>query len=84
MADHFDHVKKGIGVDYIGIGSDFDGIDYFISGLEDVSTYPALLRELARRGWTERELKNITSKNFLRVFEQVEKQSANLSKKSGR
>jgi membrane dipeptidase len=83
MADHFDHVKKIIGVDHIGIGSDFDGIDYFISGLEDVSTYPALLTELARRGWTERELKNITSQNFLRVFEQVEKQAASLSKRTG-
>jgi len=80
MADHFDHVKKIIGVDHIGIGSDFDGIDYFISGLEDVSTYPALLKELAQRGWTEIELKKITSENFLRVFEQVEKKSIQLQR----
>jgi len=76
MAVHFDYVKKLIGVDHIGIGSDFDGLDYFITGLEDVSKYPALLIELARRGWTEAELKKITAENFLRVFEQVEKIAA--------
>jgi membrane dipeptidase len=80
MADHFDYVKKLIGVDYIGIGSDFDGIDYFISGLEDVSKYPGLLIELARRGWTETELRKITGENFLRVFDHVEKNAVKLQK----
>ncbi len=80
MADHFDHVKKRIGVRHIGIAGDFDGIDFFITSLEDVSKYPNLLTELARRGWTESELRMITSENFLRVFEQVEVNAAALKK----
>lgn len=75
VADHFDHVRKMIGVDHIGIGGDFDGLDHTITGLEDVSTYPKLLTELARRGWTEIELKKITGENYLRVFEEVEQRS---------
>ncbi len=82
VADHFDYVKKLIGADYMGIGSDFDGIDYLVKGLEDVSTYPALLTELARRGWTEAELKKISGENFLRVFGEVEKVAAQLKKTS--
>ncbi|CAN5141564.1 dipeptidase [soil metagenome] len=78
MADHFDHVKRLIGVDHIGIAGDFDGISFTIKGLEDVSTYPVLLTELARRGWTEPELRKITGENFLRVFEAVERRSAEL------
>lgn len=80
MADHFDYVKQKIGVEHIGIAGDFDGISFLIKGLEDVSCYPALLLELARRGWTEAALKQITSENFLRVFATVEKESARLSK----
>lgn len=72
IADHFDYVKKLIGVDYIGIGGDYDGIDYTINGLEDVSCYPVLLTELLARGWSESELKKITGENFLRVFEAIE------------
>ncbi len=82
VADHFDYVKNLIGADYIGIGSDFDGIDYLVKGLEDVSTYPALLIELARRGWTEVELKKVSGENFLRVFGEVEKVAAQLKKTS--
>lgn len=75
VADHFDYVRKLIGVDHIGIGGDFDGIDYTVTGMEDVSTFPKLLTELARRGWTETELKKITGENYLRVFEEIEKKS---------
>ena len=78
MADHFDHVKRLIGVEHIGIAGDFDGISFTIEGLEDTSKYPALLTELARRGWTERELRLVTGENFLRVFETVERRSAEL------
>ncbi|HRG83785.1 MAG TPA: membrane dipeptidase, partial [Chitinophagaceae bacterium] len=67
-----DYVKKLIGVDYIGIGGDYDGIDYTIDGMEDVSCFPKLLTELAKRGWTAGELKKITNRNYLRVFEAVE------------
>lgn len=72
VADHFDHVKKLIGVDHIGISGDYDGMEYPIPGLEDVSSFPNLLVELARRGWTEKELRKITGENFLRVFADIE------------
>lgn len=75
MADHFDYVKQLIGIEHIGIAGDFDGIQYTITGLENTSTYPNLLVELARRGWTADELEKINSGNFLRVFEEVEKGS---------
>ena len=73
VADHFDHVKRVIGVDHIGISGDYDGIEFTIEGLEDVSKFPNLLFELARRGWSDAELKKITGQNFLRVFEKVER-----------
>jgi membrane dipeptidase len=82
MADHFDYAKKLIGVDHIGMAGDFDGIHYTIKGLGNVSTYPALLKELAQRGWTLQELKKISGENFLRVFEEVERKAAVLKKVS--
>jgi len=82
MADHFDYIRKLIGVDYIGMAGDYDGISFTIKGLEDVSTYPNLLIELARRGWTEAELKKITGENFLRVFEEVEREALLLKQKT--
>lgn len=73
VADHFDHIKKIAGSKSIGIGGDYDGVDQFPEGLEDVSKYPALIEELLRRGWTERELSGVLRENFLRVFREVEK-----------
>lgn len=78
VADHFDYVKKLIGIDYIGISGDYDGMTVTIKDLEDVSCYPNLLKELVRRGWKEKELKQITGENFLRVFENIEKHSQTL------
>ncbi|MCC5932073.1 MAG: dipeptidase [Cyclobacteriaceae bacterium] len=80
FADHFDYVKNLIGVDHIGIGSDFDGMSYLIEGIEDASTFPNILLELVNRGWTESELKKVTQENFLRVFEAVEKKAGELQK----
>lgn len=78
IADHFDHIKQLIGADHIGIGSDFDGFSGTIEGLEDCSKFPDLFAELARRGWTESELKKIAGENFLRVFSNAEKVSERL------
>ncbi|XP_017279115.1 dipeptidase 2 [Kryptolebias marmoratus] len=72
VADHFDHIKRVIGAESIGIGGDFDGAESFPQGLEDVSKYPAIIQELLRRNWTENELAGVLRKNFLRVFEEVE------------
>ncbi|MBI4543953.1 MAG: membrane dipeptidase, partial [Gemmatimonadetes bacterium] len=57
VADHIDHIRKVAGVDQLGMGSDFDGIDAAPVGLEDVSGFPNLFAELLRRGYTEEELK---------------------------
>jgi membrane dipeptidase len=72
VADAVDHVRQVAGVDHVGIGSDFDGIDDSVVGLEDVSTYPALFTELARRGWTEADLRKLAGENVLRVLAQAE------------
>lgn len=72
VADHVDHLRKTMGVEHVGIGSDFDGFHGAVAGLEDVSKFPALLAELARRGYTKDELKKIAGLNLLRVMREVE------------
>ena len=72
VADMIDHVRKIAGVDHVGIGSDFDGIPENVVGLEDVSKYPALFAELARRGWSDADLAKLSSGNILRVLAQAE------------
>jgi membrane dipeptidase len=80
VADHIDRVRKIAGVDHVGIGSDFDGITDNVVGLEDVSKYPALFAELARRGWTDADLAKLSSGNVLRVLRQAEQVAARLQK----
>lgn len=72
LSDHFDHIKRIAGSESIGIGGDYDGVERFPEGLEDVSKYPSLIEELLRRGWNEMELKGVLKENFLRVFREVE------------
>ena len=62
MADHIDHIRKVAGIDHIGLGGDFDGIESVVQGLEDVSTYPALIAELLRRGYKDDEIRKITDR----------------------
>ncbi len=80
VADHIEHIRKIASVDNIGIGGDFDGISTVIEGLEDVSTYPALFAELARRGWSEDDLRKLAGENILRALEQAERVAARLQK----
>ena len=75
IADHIDHAVKIGGIDHVGLGSDFDGIDASPKGMEDVSKLPDLVRELARRGYTEQELEKILGGNVLRVMRRVEEVS---------
>ncbi len=69
VADHVEHIRDVAGIDHVGIGGDFDGIDYTIQKLEDVSTYPRLFEELARRGWSDADLRKLAGENFLRVLD---------------
>jgi membrane dipeptidase len=72
VADQIDYVRKVAGVDHVGIGGDFDGITEVVEGLEDVSKYPNLFAELARRGWSDADLRKLAGENLLRVFSQAE------------
>jgi membrane dipeptidase len=72
VADQIEYVRKVADVDHVGIGGDFDGITEVVQGLEDVSTYPALFAELARRGWSDNDLRKLAGENFLRAFGQAE------------
>jgi membrane dipeptidase len=76
VADHIDHVRKVAGIDHIGIGGDFGGVPELPEGLQDVSTYPALFAELARRGYTKTDLAKIAQGNVLRVMRGVEAAAA--------
>ena len=72
VADHIEHIRKIAGVEGVGIGSDFDGIETTPVGLDGVDKYPALFKELARRGWTDDELADLAGRNLLRVMRQAE------------
>jgi membrane dipeptidase len=78
VADQIEYVRKVAGVDHVGIGSDFDGITEVVQGLEDVSKFPALFAELARRGWSDGDLRKLAGENLLRVFSQAEAVSKRL------
>jgi membrane dipeptidase len=69
IADHIDHVVALAGIDHVGIGSDFDGIEVTPEGMEDISMMPKLFEELRRRGYSEADLEKIASGNFFRILE---------------
>jgi len=73
VADHIEHIARVAGIDHVGIGSDFDGVDNSLpDGLTDVSTYPALLAELMRRGWSDDAVAKLAGGNILRVMARAE------------
>jgi membrane dipeptidase len=77
VLDHIDHVVKLIGIDHVGIGSDYDGVgDSLPVGLKDVSTYPNLVQGLLDRGYSEAHIKQILGGNTLRVWKLAEQYAA--------
>jgi membrane dipeptidase len=72
VADHIDHIRKVAGIEHIGIGGDYDGMPSGPVGMEDVTGYPALFTELAKRGYSQVELELIASRNILRVMREAE------------
>ncbi len=74
LVDHFDHVIGLVGVEHVGVGSDFDGVgDSLPEGVKDVSQYPALIQEFLERGYTEADIEKILGGNLMRVWAEVER-----------
>ena len=71
VVDHIDHIVEFVGVDHVGLGSDFDGISTTPEGLEDVTRMPNVTKVLVERGYSEGDVKKILGENHLRVFRQV-------------
>ncbi|WP_240223419.1 dipeptidase [Rheinheimera hassiensis] len=77
VLDHIEHVVKLVGIDYVGIGSDYDGVgDSLPVGLKDVASYPNLINGLLQRGYSNADIEKILSGNFLRVWREVEQYAA--------
>jgi membrane dipeptidase len=68
---HIDYIKNLVGIDYVALGSDFDGIEKVTTGLEDVSRFPALTETLLRHGYSRADVRKILGENFIRVFRSV-------------
>lgn len=73
LIDHIDYIVKLVGVDYVGLGSDFDGINLTPLQLDDVSTYPLITKALLEKGYNEKNIIKILGSNFLRVLKENEK-----------
>lgn len=77
LVDHIDHAVELVGVDHVGLGSDYDGVFLLPEGLQDVSTYPNLIAELLRRGYSESNIEKILGANLIRVWSEVENVARN-------
>ena len=69
---HLEHVREVAGIDHVGLGGDYDGVDWLPEGLEDVTGYPRLLAALAARGWSDDDLAKLTCRNVLRTMRAAE------------
>jgi membrane dipeptidase len=68
LLDHIDYIVKLVGVDHVGLGSDFDGINSTPQQLDDVTSYPLVTKELLARGYSKKDIRKILGGNFIRVF----------------
>ncbi|HEY9472744.1 MAG TPA: dipeptidase [Mycobacteriales bacterium] len=83
VADHVEHVRDVAGVEHVGIGGDYDGVDAQPQGMEDVGGYPRLVAELLDRGWSDAEIGRLTCRNVLRVLRDAESVSRDLQNRRG-
>ena len=83
VAGHVEHVRDVAGIDHVGIGSDYDGVDWLPEGLQDVSCYPALIAELTGCGWNEEDCGKLARGNILRVMREAEAASRAISARRG-
>ncbi|XP_070534022.1 dipeptidase 1-like [Ptychodera flava] len=72
VADHIEYIVNICGYGCVGIGADYDGVELLPKGLEDVSTYPALIAELVTRGWSDENLEKLIGLNLVRAMEKLE------------
>lgn len=68
VIDHIDYIAKLVGVDYVGLGSDFDGISFPPQEMDDVTSYPLITKALLERGYSKRDIEKILGNNFIRVL----------------
>jgi membrane dipeptidase len=80
---HCEHVREVAGIDHVGVGGDYDGVEVLPQGMGDVTAYPALLEALAARGWSDDDLAQLTSGNILRVMRDAEAGARALQKQRG-
>ena len=78
VLDHIDHIAKTAGIDHVGLGSDFDGIETVPAQLEDVSTYPVITQGLLDRGYSDDDVRKILGGNLLRAMRAAEQVSHRL------
>lgn len=77
ILDHLDHIVKLVGVDYVGMGSDFDGISFPPQEMDDVTAYPLITKALLERGYSKTDIQKILGGNFIRVLKENEVKTAN-------
>jgi membrane dipeptidase len=80
---HCEHVREVAGVEHVGVGGDYDGVEVLPQGMGDVTAYPALLEALAGRGWSDDDLALLTSGNILRVMREAEAGARSLQQQRG-
>ena len=73
IVDHIDHIKNVAGIDYVGLGSDFDGVPFLPAGMNGAEDLVLVTYEMLKRGYSETDIKKVLGENFLRAFEQAEK-----------
>jgi membrane dipeptidase len=80
VVDHIVHIAQVAGVDHVGLGSDYDGVgEQLPEGMADVSTYPTLLAELMKRGWSDEDIRKVAGENVLRVMARAEAVAASMA-----
>ncbi|HEX6125604.1 MAG TPA: dipeptidase [Pyrinomonadaceae bacterium] len=72
IVDHIDYIKRVAGIDHVGLGSDFDGVDFLPNGMNGVEDLPLVTYEMLRRGYTETEIRKVLGENFLRALARAE------------
>ncbi|HMJ07444.1 MAG TPA: dipeptidase [Pyrinomonadaceae bacterium] len=77
IVDHIDHIKQVAGIDYVGIGSDFDGVPFLPAGMNGMEDLALVTYEMLKRGYSETDIKKVLGENFLRAFSQAEKVAGN-------